>query len=232
MDLFHKKKIISARGHQARTISKINIKDRILFVCPLNVGKSKKIAFVGFGLVKRLFRSNEEILGFDKCAHKIELAVIKYFRNPVIVSDVDGLEFVKNKKKISSYFKSEYREISENDFKRVFRKSPSVNEFPTYFEKHSFNYDEFMLNSISGLHEVLKETYKLNQIEIKEFIKLLHVLIKSHGIKKSLTEINNFYQHNVWKVGIVHTTSRDPKKFVQLFDSRGNDNQLAYIKLR
>lgn len=196
------------------------------------MGKSKKIAFVGFGLVKRLFRSDEEILGFDKSTHKIELAVIKYFRTPVIASEVDGLSFIKDKKNASSYFKSEYREISEIDFKRVFRKSPSVDVFPTYFERVSFNYDEFMLNSISGLHEVLKETYKLNQIEIKEFIKLLHVLIKSQGITKSLTEITNFYQHNVWNVGLVHTTSRDPKKFVQLFDSRGNDNQLAYIKLR
>ncbi len=187
---------------------------------------------MGFGLVKRLFRSDDEILGFDKSAHKIELAVIKYFRNPVIVSDVDGLEFVKNKKKFSSYFNSEYREISETDFKRVFRKSTSTDEFPTYFESISFNYDEFILNSISGLYEVLQETQNLNQIEIKEFIKLLHALIKSQGITKSLTEINNFYRYNVWKVGIVHTTSRDPKKFVQLFDSRGNDNQLAYIKLR
>jgi predicted RNA-binding protein len=187
---------------------------------------------VGFGLVKRLFRSDDEILGFDKSTHKIELAVIKYFRTPVIASEVDGLSFIKDKKNVSSYFKSEYREILETDFKRVFRKSTSTDAFPTYFETISFNYDEFILNSISGLYEVLQETQNLNQIEIKEFIKLLHALIKSQGITKSLTEINNFYRYNVWKVGIVHTTSRDPKKFVQLFDSRGNDNQLAYIKLR
>lgn len=196
------------------------------------MGNSRKIAFVGFGVVNNIFDSENSILEYDKCTRKIELALVKYFRTPILPSEIEKLEFIKNKKKLSGYFKSEYREISEDDFKRVFRKSASTEEFPAYFETISFNYDEFLLNSISGLHDILKDNYNLNQIEIKEFIKILHSLVTKQGILKSLADINDFYRHNVWKVGLVHTTSRDPKKFVQLFDSRGNDSQLAYIKLR
>lgn len=232
IDLINENKIIGSKSQGARTIKDIRSRDKIMFFAPIVSGKLTKISFIGYGVVEKVFNSNEELMGFDKSPRKIKLAGIKYFTSPVIAAEMDNLDFVENRKKLSNYFKSEYKQISKSDFKKIFRKSPSNKELPTYFENLSFNNDEFILNSITALFQILQNTYNYNQIEIKSFIQYLHDFLGYYGVSKSLNYLKNFYAYNVWKLNIEHSTSRDPKKFFVLYDSWGRSNELSYVKLR
>src|SRR5690606_32756412 len=102
---------------------------------------------------------------------KLKLKGIKYFTDPVAAKDLaKDLEFIKNPKKFSNYLKSEYRQINEEDFKKILRKTNLSKEYPPHFEKLSFTMDEFILNSINSLFHVLMILDHKIQIEIKFFL--------------------------------------------------------------
>ena len=107
----------------------------------------------------------------------------------------------------------------------------SSKAFPGYFEKLSFTMDEFLNSSINGLYELVKNTEESNQIEIKEFVKLLHKFVNSYGISKSYEDILQYYSQNIWKLGLKHSPSRNPDKLVKLYGPRGNSHRFGYIKL-
>lgn len=228
----NRKKILGAKSPGAMTIKSVNANDKILFFTPLSIGKTKLISFIGYGLVENSFDNDKRLLGFDNSKRKIKLKGIKYFTEPLPTKNVaSNLKFVKNKKKSSSYFSSEYREIPEEDFDYVIKKMNTSKAFPGYFEKMSFTMDEFLNNSIKGLYELIKNTEESNQIEIKKFIKLLHKLVNFYGISKSYEDIEEYYAQNIWKLGIKHSPSRNPDNLVKLYDPRGNPHRFGYIKL-
>jgi len=228
----NRKKILGAKSPRAKTIKSINANDKILFFTPLSIGKTKLRSFIGYGLVENSFDNNKCFLGFDKSKRKIKLKGIKYFTEPIPTKKVaDNLKFIKNKKKYSDYFNSEFREISEEDFDYIIKRMNSSKAFPGYFEKMSFTMDEFLTNSIKGLYVLIKNTETSNQIEIKRFIKLLHKLINSYGISKSYENIEEYYVQNIWKLGFEHSPSRNPDNLVKLYDPRGNPHTFGYIKL-
>ena len=89
---------------------------------------------------------------------KLKLKGIKYFTKPIVAKDIASeLTFIENNENSAKYFKSEYKEILEDDFKNILRKTSLTKEYPAYFEKMSYNLDDFLLNSIKGLYLVIKQ---------------------------------------------------------------------------
>ena len=183
-------------------------------------------------MVDEVYQDNETLYDHYCSPKKLKLKGIKYFTEPVVALDIaEDLDFIKNKKKPSNYLSSEYREIDEKDFKKIIRKTSLTKEYPAYFESVSFSLEDFLLSSINGLYMVIKRTEKRNQFEIKKFLKLLHKLLKEYGVSKSYDEVEEFYAKNVWKLGLKHNPSRDPDKFVVLYNRSGKKNNFGYISL-
>jgi predicted RNA-binding protein len=233
LKLIDKEKILGAKSSRAVNIIKIKPKDKILFFTRMSEGKNRNLFFIGYGLVEETFDKNKKYLGFDKSKRKIKLKGIKYFNEPIFTKDIsNNLDFVKNKKNSSNYFESEYRSIPESDFKKILKKQNLISDFPNYFEKLSYTTDEFLMNSIEALLNLVKMLDNSNQIEIKKFLHLLHKLVAYYGVSKSYDEIERFYSLNIWKLKLEHTSSRNPDNFVELYDPRGNSYRFGYIRLK
>ena len=230
LGIINNQKILGATTSKSEAIKSVKAEDKILFSASLS--NKKSISFIGYGPVECTFDNDKCSLGVFKSERKIKLKGIKYFTEPVPVKDVeDNLKFIKNKENSSSYFKSEFREIPGEDFNYIIKRMNSSKAFPCYFEKISFTMDEFLNNSINGLYEMVKSTEESNQIEIKEFINLLHKLVSSYGISKSYEDILLYYSQNIWKLGFQHSPSRNPDNLVELYGPRGNSHRFGYIKL-
>ena len=225
-------KILGAEKKRSMVLKKIEPDDKIILFSTLEIDKHKKICFLAYTMIKDTYHDNESIYNHYNNPKKFILKGIKYFMEPVVAKDIaNKLGFIKDMKKSSNYFKSEYREINEQDFKTILRQTNLTKEYPAYFEKVSYNLDDFLLNSIKGLYGVIKNTEKRNQFEIKVFIKLLKKLLLEYDIVKSYDEVEEFYAKNVWKLGFKHNPSRDPDKFVDLFNRLGKKRRFSYISL-
>ena len=208
--------------------SAVKANDKILFFTPFQ----KSISFIGYGPVEDTFDDPEYLLESLKSERKIKLKGIRYFTEPIPVKDiVDNLEFIKDKGNLPYPFKSEFREIKEEDFNYITKRMNSSKAFPVYFENMSFTMDEFLICSIKGTYELVKNTEESNQIEIKEFIRLLHKFVNSYGVSKSYDDILEYYSQNVWKLGFKHSPSRNPDNLVELYGPRGSSQRFGYIKL-
>ncbi len=206
--------------------------DKIILFSTLDLDKQKKISFIAYTMVDEVYQDNETFYDHYCSPKKLKLKGIKYFTKPVVAKDIaDDLDFIKNKNKPSNYLSSEYREINERDFKKIIRKTSLTKEYPAYFESVSFSLEDFLLSSISGLYKVIRRTEKRNQFEIKTFLKLLQKLLNEYDISKSYEEVEEFYAKNVWKLGFKHNPSRDPDKFVVLYNRSGKKNNFSYISL-
>lgn len=223
---------MGAEKKRSVTLKNIEPNDKIILFSTLDLDRQKKISFIAYTMVDEVYQDNETLYDHYCSPKKLKLKGIKYFTEPVVALDIsDDLVFIKNKKKPSNYLSSEYREIDEKDFKKIIRKTSLTKEYPAYFESVSFSLEDFLLSSINGLYMVIKRTEKRNQFEIKTFLKLLHKLLKEYGVSKSYEEIEEFYARNVWKLGFKHNPSRDPDKFVVLYNRFGKKNNFSYISL-
>ncbi len=229
----HTSKTLGAAKERSVSVKNIEPNDKIILFSTLDIDKKKKISFIAYTMVKETYKDHKTLYNHYNSPKKLKLRGIKYFNDPLVARDmVADLDFIKNKKNSSEYFKSEYREISEDDFKKIFRGSSLTKDYPAYFENVSFTLEDFLLNSINGLYEVTRRTEKKrNQFEIKFFIKLLKKLLSGYGISKSYDELEEFYAKNVWKLGFKHNPSRDPDKFVALYNRLGKKRNFSYISL-
>ena len=221
-------KILCVANSQSNAVKSVKAEDKILFFTPFQ----KSISFIGYGPVEDAFDDPAYLLESLKSRKKIKLKGIKYFTEPIPVKDIAGnLKFIKDKENLPYPFKSEFMEINEEDFNYITRRMNSSKTFPGYFEKLSFTMDEFLNSSIKGTYELVKNTEESNQIEIKEFVKLLHKFVNSYGISKSYEDILQYYSQNIWKLGFQHSPSRNPDKLVKLYGPRGNSHRFGYLKL-
>lgn len=151
---------------------------------------------------------------------------------PISTKDVAySLNFVKNKKKSANYFKSEYREISKEDFLKIYNKSNLIKSFPSYLEELSMSYKEFMLSTIKAVYNIIKQYESRKQIEIKSFLSILKKFLDQYDVNKSMIEIQDFYSRHAIELGFNHFPSRDPDKFVPLYLETGDTKNFAYISL-
>ncbi|KAF5062762.1 hypothetical protein DSECCO2_301490 [anaerobic digester metagenome] len=225
-------KTLGAEKKRSIILKDIKPNDKIILFSTLDLDKQKNISFFAYTMVKETYKDNKALYNHYESPKKLKLKGMKYFTDPLVAKDIaNNLEFIEDKGKSASYFKSEYREITEEDFKTILRKVSLTKEYPAYFENVSFTLEDFLLNSINGLYNVIKRTEKRNQFEIKSFIKLLKKLLNEYGISKSYDEIEEFYARNAWKLGFKHNPSRDPDKFVALYNRLGKKKNFSYISL-
>lgn len=224
-------KILGAKNKNSRSIKPIEKNDKIIIFTTLEVDETPLICFIAYTMVADTFNDENKLYNKYESLKKLKLKGIKYFTSPVIAKDASTeLNFIKNPKKSSNYFSSEFREINENDFMTILRKTSGSKSLPARFNEISFNMDNFLLNSIKGLYYILKNE-KRNQIEIKLFITFLKDLLFQYGISISKEELEDFYSKNAWKLGFKHTPSRDPDKYIILYNKNGKKNRFSYINL-
>jgi predicted RNA-binding protein len=225
-------RLLASEKKFSRALKNIRPNDKIIIYSTLDIERQKNICFIAYTMVEDVYQDKKTLYESYSSPSKLKLRGIKYFTVPVIAKDIaDELYFIKDKKKSSYYLSSEYKEISEQDFRKILRKTNLTKEYPAYFESVSFSLEDFLLNSIYGLYVIIKRTQKGNQFEIKKFLRLFRKLLKEYGVIKSNEEVEEFYAKNVWKLGLKHNPSRDPDKFVVLYNRFGKKRNFSYISL-
>jgi predicted RNA-binding protein len=225
-------KTLGAEKKRSIILNNIKPNDKIILFSTLDLDRQKKISFIAYTMVDEIYQDKKTLYDYYCSPKKLKLKGIKYFMEPKVARDMAAdLDFIKDEKKSASYFKAEYREISEQDFRKILRKTNLTKEYPAYFESVSFSMEDFLLSSIYGLYVVIKQTEQRNQFEIKKFLRLLRKLLKEYGVTKSFEEVEEFYAKNVWKLGLKHNPSRDPDKFVVLYNRFGKKRNFSYISL-
>ena len=194
--------------------------------------RNNLIEFFGYTQVDEVYQDAKDLYDYYFSKKKLKLKGIKYFSKPISTVDVvDQLDFIEKKDKSSNYFRSEYREISKEDFTRIWKKNTLIKTLPSYLEEISMSFKDFMLSTIQAVYNFLKHVEKRKQIEIKSFLSILKKFLDEYNINKSMAEIQEFYGRHVFELGFNHLPSRDPDKFIPLYFPNGVKKNFAYIKL-
>lgn len=221
-------KCIGAQKMRSTAIRDIHDGDRIILLSKIN----NSISFFGYTQVDEVYQEKEDLYEYYFSKKKLKLKGIKYFSKPIPTIDmVEKLDFIENKKKSANYFRSEYREISKEDFTRIWKQTNLIKTFPSYLEEITMTFKEFMLSTIMAVYNFVKTFEKRNQIEIRTFLNLLKKFLDEYKINKSMVEIQEFYSRHAIELGFNHLPSRDPDKFVPLYLNNGEKKNFAYIKL-
>nr|WP_255772579.1 EVE domain-containing protein [Methanothermobacter sp. K4] len=223
--------VIGSVRKRGKLINEIRSGDRIFLFKPIPLNGRRTLSFVAYTLVERVYSDPESLYDYYESPRKLKLKGIKFFNPPIPLIKFKNKLVSLDSKKWSSALKSEYRQIDEADFRTIRSRAKFIEKFPAYLEEVSFSMDEFILNSIMGLHSMLRKADGRKQMEIKSFIKLLDEFIQSYGINKSYDELEEFYSINAWRTGIKHYPSRDPERIVTLYNSRGAGRDFGLISL-
>lgn len=223
--------VIGSVRRRGKLINEIRAGDRIFIFRAIPLNGRRTLSFVAYTMVEEVYSSPETLYDYYESPRKLKLRGIKFFNPPLpLIKFRDKLVSV-DPKKWSSTLKSEYRRIDERDFRIIRSRANFIDRFPAYLEELSFSMDEFLINSIMGLHSLLRRTDGRKQMEIRSFIKLLDEFIRTYGIRKSYEELEEFYSVNAWRTGIKHYPSRDPERIVTLYNSRGAGRDFGLISL-
>lgn len=224
----NEQKSIAAQKKRSTAIGKIHAGDRILLLTK----RSNLIEFFGYTQVDEVYQDTEVLYDYYFSKKKLKLKGIKYFSKPISTIDVaEKLDFIEKKDKSSNYFRSEYREITKDDFTRIYKQTSLIKTLPSYLEEITMTYKEFMLSTIRAVYKFVKHVEKRKMIEIKSFLNILKKFLDEYNINKSMAEIQEFYGRHAIELGFKHVPSRDPDKFVPLYFSNGVKKNFAYINL-
>lgn len=225
-------KKLGAEKKGSKVINNFEPDDKIILFSTLNLDNQQKICYFGFTMVEDIYQNESPLYDHYYCPKKLKLKGIKYFSTPIVAKDIASeLTFIKNKNSPYKSLPKEYKEINQEDFNKIIRKTSLTKEYPAYFDSITFILEEFILDSIKGLYTVLKRTENRNQFEIRHFLKILKNFLQEYGVNKSYEEVEEFYAKNVWKLGLKHNPSRDPDKFVYLYNRLGKKRNFSYISL-
>ena len=218
--------MIAAQKKRSTAISKIHAGDRILLLTK----RSNLIEFFGYTQVEEVYQDTNDLYNYYFSKKKLKLKGIKYFSKPISTIDVvEQLDFIEKKNKSSNYFRSEYREISKDDFTRIYKKANLIKTLPSYLEEITMSFKEFMFSTIRAVYNFIKHVEKRKQIEIRTFLSLLKKFLDEYNVNKSMAEIQEFYGRHAIELGFKHVPSRDPDKFVSLYLANGEKKNFAYI---
>lgn len=189
------------------------------------------IEFFGYTKVDEIILNEDILYDYYESRKKLQLKGIKYFAQPISTKDISkDLNFVKDVKKSANYFKSEYKQISQEDFVTIRRKAKLIDTFPSYLEEISMTFKEFMISTIFAVFNMVKHYHK-GLIEINKFLKILKKFLDEYGLKKSFEDIKEFYSRHAVELGFKHVPSRNPDLFVPLYTSTGKQMNFSYISL-
>lgn len=194
--------------------------------------RENALEFFGYAKVEKVYDDDDSLYDYYKSKKKLKLNGIKYFVKPITTKDIsENLSFVRDKKKSSNFFKSEYREVSKEDFSEIRRKVILTDDFPEYLDEFSMNLKEFILNTIKVVYDFVKQYETRNQIEIKKFLHILKKVLDGYGVNKSIGDIQDFYSKNAIELGFKHIPSKYSDKFVPLYAYSGKKINYGYISL-
>lgn len=229
----HKLNQIGSEKPKSKYIKEVRPDDYILFI----VNNRGHLDFFGLTKVDKIIniekRDNSDFYKYYKSDIQLKLKSIRYFNNPIVGADIDSeLSFIEENKKISAYLKTDYKEISKEDFKRIINHGHFIKSFPAYFDNVDLNLKEFIMNSILYQYNILKNKQKSELIEIKVFLRKLTDFINTLGVKVDYDYIVEFYSWNAIELEFTHVPYRDPDKAIPLYDNRGKKKEYAYIDLK
>lgn len=226
VSFINSEKIIAATKKRSTAIANVHSGDRIFLLTKRN----NILEFFGYTQVDEVYLDKEPLFDYYFSKKKLKLKGIKYFSKPISVREIAlDLDFIKNKKLSAQYLKSDYRQISKDDFINIRKKANLIKAFPSYLEEISMSFKEFMISTINAVYMMIKSYQNGKQIEIKKFLNILKKFLDEYGINKSLVEIQEFYSRHAIELGFKHLPSRDPDKFVQLYTFSGEKRNFAYI---
>ena len=229
----HKLNQIGSEKPKSKYIKEIKPDDYILLI----VNNRGHLDFFGLTKVDEIIniekRDNSDFYNYYKSNIQLKLKSIRYFNNPIVGADIDNeLSFIEKNKKISSYLKTDYKEITKEDFKKIIKHGHFIKSFPAYFDNVDLNLKEFLMNSILYLYNNLKNKQKSELIEIKVFLQKLQEFIAKLGVKLDYEYLVEFYSWNAIELEFTHVPYRDPDKAIPLYDTRGKKKEYAYIDLK
>lgn len=190
------------------------------------------VEFFGFTQVDEVFYSEKPLYNrYYNSERKLKLKGIKYFSKPIVSKDIiDELDFMKELKTPNWNF--EYKEVSKEDFFRIMNQGIlPVKVYPNYLEELTFYMDDFILDTIQYVYDLLSVLSNERQIEIKKFIRILRKALSEYEINKSLEEIEEFYSLNIHKLDIKHVPSKHPDRLVPLYTSSGGKRNFGFVVL-
>lgn len=221
----HKDKVIGAKK---RLHKSIDVGDKILLFTSMN----GRIRIFGYTVVEERISQIGEIYDCYASKDKLKLKGMKYFNKPIIVSEIaERLSFIKNPKISASYFTSEWKQVTKEDFEHMTFRVSLSNELPSYLKEVRFPEEEFIFNTIKVIHSILKSHEDRKQIEIRRVITILKHALDYYGLNKTHDEVYNFYTKNVYKLNLRHNPSRYPEKSVPLYTSSGDKRNFTYLNL-
>ena len=222
-----KERILGATSKRAKLINDINPNDKILLFT-----NRTNLEFFGFTQVDEISYDEKPLYKrYYNSKRKLKLKGIKYFSKPIPSKEIiNELDFMKELKTPSWRF--EYKEVSKEDFFKIMECAIGVVKvFPTYLEEKNFYMDEFILDTIQYVFDLLSVVSDEKQIHIKKFIKILRKALSEYEINKSLEELEEFYSLNIHKLKIKHVPSRDPNNLVPLYTNSGGKHYYGFIVL-
>ena len=223
--------LIGSAKKRGKLINEVGSGDKIFIFRSISLNGRRTLSIVAYTMVEKVYNSPESLYDYYESPRKLKLRGIKFFNPPLpLIRLRDKLVSV-DRKNWSSALTSEYRQIEERDFRVIRSRANFMDKLPAYLEEVSFSMDEFIINSIMGLHSILRRADGRKQMEIRTFLKLLDEFIRSYGVRKSYEELEEFYSINAWRTGIKHYPSRDPERIVTLYNSRGMGRDFGLISL-
>lgn len=221
-------KCIGSVKKQSKTIKNIHAEDVIFLITKRN----NFIEFFGYTKVDEICLNEDILYDYYESRKKLRLKGIKYFAQPISTKDISqDLNFVRDAKKSANYFKSEYKQISHDDFLTIRKKAKLIETLPSYLEEISMTFKEFMISTIYAVFNLVKHYHDSKQIEINKFLKILKKFLDEYGLKKSFEDIKEFYSRHAVELGFKHVPSRNPDLFVPLYTTMGRKTNFAYISL-
>lgn len=220
--------LLGGKNKNSKLIEPIKEGDKILIFTSLDLGEGLETYYVAYTQVEEIIENRNTLYKNLKSTKKLRLKGITYFTTPILEKDLtEQFDF---KKKSNSPFNSEFKEITEEDYYKIYPKSSKTKFFPLYFYNIDMSLDEFVLQLIQSNYQILKASDK-NQIEIKDFLKILKKSLSNFNFTLTDEELEEFYSKNIWKMEIEHYPSRDSKKFVKLYTKTGHKKNFSYINL-
>ncbi|WP_157078647.1 EVE domain-containing protein [Methanobrevibacter filiformis] len=227
-------RILGAKKEKSLIMYKINPGDRLILYSTISTKNVRnRICFFAYTMVKEKICNGEILYDTLYSEKKLQLKGIKYFSEPIMISDIaSDLDFIKDPDSIHNSLVSEYKQVSEEDFKKILNKTSLSKEYPSYLEEISFPLNDFLLNAINSLFLTIKSTTEIKQMEIKTFIMHFKHMLEEFDIFKTYDEVEDFYTKNVWKLGFKHNPSRNPDKFLVLYGKSGKKMRFSYISFK
>ena len=213
----------------SKKIRDVKSDDFIIFFSTFKYENVKRKCFYAYSEVDSTYKKEGELYGgLYKSDFKVKLKGMKYFKELLPYDDFIGKLSIFQEEEPKNLMKS-FNKIPRDDFYKIKNSTSIIEDLPNYLIPITFKEDDFILNSIKALYDVIKSLFIVDHMEIGKFISLLRECLRGFGLKISKDDLESFYARNVYKLGFKHTPSRNANKFVTLYTESGIGADFGYV---